>query len=237
MEEKYETLDNGGTPFTVIIKDNKVFVYENNENKLVKEYIPSHIFIGKSVINDMTIFSGAKDDPKFDGNSILLELDPNSLEYVYIGECIYSFKAYSKIIVYESPVGNSSVPYPYAIDESRNFYLMTENIVLEATQSLEDKLHEGSDPYDYYYSNYKIGGYFEDFRYLKIDNEKYIFTFTTENFEDFSKRFNYSQISGEKLDGTEIYFTKETYQSLMDRFAVYRQFKKFLNKQMIHERI
>ena len=61
---------------------------------------------------------------KFDGNSILLKLSKN--KYVYIGSLIYSFNAYNEITTFISPVGNNDVPYPYAIDEKNNYYLLSE---------------------------------------------------------------------------------------------------------------
>ena len=245
MAESYQTLDNGGNPFTVKIEDNKVSVYKNNYNEqtgdyeleFLHTYNPSHIFIGKSIVCPMTIFSGARDDPKFDGNSILLELNPNTFEYVYIGESIYSFKAYSKILSYVSPVGNSGVPYPYAIDENYNHYLMIEDVVLEMTERFRENLNDGQDAYEYYYSNHTIANNFEDIKMLKIDDENYNFTYSTEGFDNFVARFENAQVSIVKYDNSEEYFTKESYTELMKRFADYRKFQPFMNKQIIHKRI
>ena len=71
----------------------------------------------------MTKFSGGY-GKFFDGNSILLKLSKN--KYVYIGSVIYSFTSYNEITTFISPVGNSDVPYPYAIDEKNNYYLLLE---------------------------------------------------------------------------------------------------------------
>jgi len=245
MAESYQTLDNGGSPFTVKIEDTKVYVYKNNYNEQTEDYEleflhtynPSHIFIGKSILCPMTIFSGARDDPKFDGNSILLELNPNTLDYVYIGESIYSFKAYSKIVDYISPVGNSSVPYPYAIDEFSNHYLMIEDVVLELTELFREQLHAGQDAYEYYYDNHKIANNFENIKMLKIDGENYNFTYSTEGFDNFVARFDNAQVSMVKYDNSEEYFTKESYTELMNRFAEYRKFLPFMNKHVIQKRI
>jgi hypothetical protein len=245
MAESYQTLDNGGHPFTVKIKDNKVSVYKNDYNEekddydleFLYEYNPSYIFIGKSILCPMTIFSGARDDPEFDGNSILLELDSNTLEYVYIGESIYKFKAYSKILNYYSPVGNSCVPYPYAVDENNNYYLVIEDIVLKMTDNLRYVLDEGEDPYTYYYNFNKIADNFENIRMLKIDGENYNFTYSTEGFDNFVARFDNAQVSMVKEDGNEEYFTKESYTELMKRFAEYRKFIPLLEKDIIHKRL
>jgi hypothetical protein len=244
MAESYQTLDNGGNPFTVKIEDNKVSVYKNNHNEQTDDYEleflhtynPSHIFIGKSIVCPMTIFSGARDDPEFDGNSILLELNPNTHEYVYIGESIYSFKAYSKILSYVSPVGNSSVPYPYAIDELGNHYLIIEDVVLTMTEELRTILDEGEDAYTYYYKVHTIADNFEDIKMLKIDGENYNFTYSTEGFDNLVARFHNAQISMVKYDNSEEYFTKESYTELMNRFADFRKFQPFMNKHIILKR-
>ena len=56
------------------------------------------------------------------GNSFLLEMDDG--EYVYIGESIKEFhtKDGEKIIAYVSPIGNSEVAYPAALDTGGNVY-------------------------------------------------------------------------------------------------------------------
>ena len=247
----YHILDNGGKPFEVkISEDNIVSIYENKQSKEddyntykeipFKTYKPEKIFIGKSILNEMTEFSGARDNPKYDGNSILLELNSKKLEYVYIGYEIYSFKAYSKIVEYVSPVGNSSVSYPYAIDDLGNYYLMIEDIVLEKNNRIKKEIQDKSkikfDPYDYYYDNTKMRG-FENYEKLKIGNEKYMFKFSLEDFDEMKRRFNDTEIILIKNDGTEEIMNKESYKNLMDRFAKFNGFKPLLNKFIAHERL
>jgi hypothetical protein len=245
----YYTLDNGGRPFKLDISENNtVSIYELNieesdkqqkdiyEEKAFKTYKPKKIFIGKSIVNEMTEFSGAIDNSKWDGNSILLEINEKTLEYVYIGATIYSFTAYAKIIEYVSPIGNSSVSYPYAVDELGNYYLMIEDIVLEKKDEIKKKIQEKSDPYKYYYDNSYMKG-FENNEKLKIGDGKYTFMFETEDFDKMKKRFNNAQISIIKNDGSEEIVNKETYKALMDRFAKFKGFKPFLNKIMIRERL
>ena len=48
----------------------------NNYSVLIATYNPVKIFIGKSPLNQQTIFSGGH-GPYFDGNTILLKLDTN----------------------------------------------------------------------------------------------------------------------------------------------------------------
>lgn len=113
----------------------------------VAHFSPREIFLGKSLKNKMTEFSGGY-GAWATGNSILLWIKDN--QYVYIGESIFRFRSLSKIVKYLSPVGNSGVPYPYAIDYEGRYYLMIENVVVE-------NIPRGfkRDPYDYYYANGK----------------------------------------------------------------------------------
>ena len=70
----------------------------------------------------------------------------NNGKWMYIGESIYTFTPLSDIIEYFSPIGNSDVPYPYAIDTDGRYYLMIKNVILAPNQN-----KERFDPYNYYY--------------------------------------------------------------------------------------
>jgi hypothetical protein len=137
----YYILDNGDKPFHVYINGLNVYIY--NRFKLQYKFVAEKIFIGTSPINKQTLYSGHY-GPEFDGNSILLKIFKN--KYVFIGSRIYSFTSYSKIVDFRSPVGNSMVPYPYAIDTFNNYYLFLEKIVLGTVPK-----KYLMDPYDYYY--------------------------------------------------------------------------------------
>jgi hypothetical protein len=244
----YNIRDNGGNPFKVeVFGTDQVLVYKRNyvgedndqiqfDDQLIHSFSPTEIFIGKSIINKMTEFSGALDNPIYDGNSILLELDPIELKYVYIGPSIYSFKAYSKIKEYVSPYGNSGVPYPYATDENGDYYLMIEDIVLNGNEEIRTMIEDKSDPYTYYYDASQIGGIFENYESLKINNENYTFTYHTESYESMKSRFNYGDFIAVKSDGSEEILNKESFEHLMNRFALEKGFKALLNKVVIEER-
>lgn len=75
------------------------------------------------------------------GNSILI--NKTGREYVFIGEMIYSFIAKDHIVEYHSPIGNSDVPYPFAIGKEY-VYFMIEYKVIDVT-AFDDK--ELEDPY------------------------------------------------------------------------------------------
>lgn len=158
--KEYLIHDNGGRPFKCIIEDkHTIHIYKQSgydekleevlyEKTPVLTFHPKKIFIGKSPLNEMTEFSGGH-GPDFDGNSLLLEM--NDLEYIYVGSETWSFDAKHKIKEYVSPVGNNDVPYPFAIDNSNNIYLMLDKVILKYNPDIFEKIKE--DPYDFYYEN------------------------------------------------------------------------------------
>lgn len=160
----YYTHDNGGRPFKVVIKDKKkVYVYkykkydETTDTDLYseksikyekKDYFKfKKIYIGKSPKNKSTILSGGY-GPKFTGNSILLQITKN--DYLFIGNKIFSFISKAEIKNFVSPVGNSDVPYPYAIDTDGRYYLMIEAVILDKITNIKKY---NNDPYEFYYEN------------------------------------------------------------------------------------
>ena len=74
------------------------------------------------------------------------------------------FESLSPIVKFVSPVGNSSVPYPFAVDKNRNYYLLgstvimsnvPENLKMECDVCDSDCSKEtvSEEPYRYYYNN------------------------------------------------------------------------------------
>ena len=133
----YTVHDNGGRPFKVFVTKTEVVIFaetdeerkEYNKRVLtIKDY--SNIFIGRGTGAGWQV-----------GNSILVEVKPGT--YVFIGWNVYSFKINEVIKKYVSPIGNSDVPYPYAIG-TKNTYLMTELVKLDNDEF-------SGDPYKYYY--------------------------------------------------------------------------------------
>uniref|UniRef100_A0A6C0JU14 Uncharacterized protein n=1 Tax=viral metagenome TaxID=1070528 RepID=A0A6C0JU14_9ZZZZ len=158
---RYVIHDNGARPFLVEVNDQSVTVYKQfrtqawgqetvyNMARPIKRFEADKVFIGSSPRIKMTEFS-AGFGTRYDGNSILLHL--GDLDYVFIGMYIYSFKARAEIIKYVSPIGNSDVPYPYAIDEDNNTYLMIEDTVILSDEEGNLPWKEFSDePYEYFY--------------------------------------------------------------------------------------
>lgn len=141
--------DNGGEPFRVVVNKNDRIVdiydnYEKSRNPLfsIKNY--KKIFIG---MDDDYTRSNQLDYEEYAGNSILVEI--NVREYIYIGSEIYSFETEEDILDYYSPVGNSDVPYPYAIGQN-NVYLMIEEVYFPVNLMKTTKKKK-VDPYELYY--------------------------------------------------------------------------------------
>jgi len=130
-------------PFYVVIDNNLVYVYKKNINNKyitpVAAFKPSKLFIGL-VNNDIN--NDINNDSNNDGNSILLNIKDNT--YIFIGENIYSFTSYAKIIKFFSPIIDN-ISFPYAIDINNNYYLFIENIVMKSDEFFNN-------PYHFYYN-------------------------------------------------------------------------------------
>ena len=132
--KKYLIHDNGGRPFLVNINGKDVSIFKlpegveededtskNDYTELVKEYKNvKKVFIGKSVKpKDDTAYYAAY-GKEFDGNTILIEIKDK--RYCLVAEKIVEFSTKDSIEKFESPVGNSDVPYPLAYG-SQNVYV------------------------------------------------------------------------------------------------------------------
>jgi hypothetical protein len=65
-----------------------------------------------------------------DGNSILVCVNRQSHQYIWIGKRVKEFTALSPIVGFHSRVLGAFVPYPYAYDEDDNNYLFEEDVIL-----------------------------------------------------------------------------------------------------------
>lgn len=80
--------------------------------KFITQYNPLKIYIGKSYQLNISNRSYTY-DPKFDGNSILLQISKS--RYVFIGESIYEFSVTNDIIIEYYSIVNDGVSSPVAI--------------------------------------------------------------------------------------------------------------------------
>lgn len=205
--KKYLIHDNGDRPYKVVISGNYVEIFDKLKNNSYKgnpfyECYTKKIFIGKSPICETTLFSGAYGDD-FDGNTILILNE--SGEYIFIGQEIFSFFTYGTIKEYVSHVGNSDVPYVYAIDIYENIYLLSEDVILRyARQATPIDYYDT--PYKYYYSNhhitknlintnkeyitkppiysFPIAKIFCNFKKYMIDSREYYYRYNPQNIND-----------------------------------------------------
>lgn len=252
MKNIYYIHDNGGRPFMIKIKENLVDVYvdrfdanyDKSDYCFFKQFNANKIFIGKSPYDTIRLFGG-KYDKTFHGNTILLKLDNN--EYIFIGQEIFSFKSFFDIKKYVSPIGNSDVPYPYAIDNMENYYLLIENVVVK-------NVPKNCDPYHHYYHINLITpatGYvnpikpiiqnFDGIQSFGINGETYMLRYTpdsTTEYERLVKEFG-KDIYVIKTDGKKYSLTKNDYIQLMIDYENYekRIISSLLQKNIIHERL
>ena len=120
--------------FGVTFKNNgcvKVQKFEDisNDEKTIYWVKPMEIFLSKSQVCNMTVFSGARDKKVFDGNTILLKISEENGKYKYVyigGDMVCSFMTTDDIYEYISKMGNNLCPYSVATgDES--YYLLAPN--------------------------------------------------------------------------------------------------------------
>lgn len=128
--ETYLTHDNGGNAFVVDLYPKEAIVgqieYDANDQptrgkKSVR--IPyKKIFIGDKGLDAK--YNACCYHPGHKGNSFLFEQRPGV--YVHVGVEAFRFQTRGgeRILYYYSPVGNSDVPYPYAIGERHTYFLL-----------------------------------------------------------------------------------------------------------------
>jgi hypothetical protein len=235
----YFTHDNGERPFIVVINNNTVKIYKNNsdinitinDEDFIGKYEPIQIFVGKSLKNEMTKFSGGYGH-FFDGNSILLQMTKN--KYIFIGERLFAFETLNTIIEFNSPVGNNNVPYPFAIDDKGWYYLFIENVIVKNVPN-----NFKNDPYYYYYDKYlittdmgkiphvsPIDKYFWNIDEFYIGNDKYTMRydpFPKNEYERLLISFK-EKLYVIKTDGKKYELTKEQYIQLMNEFGEHQCF-------------
>lgn len=154
---------NGARPFLVYVNHNKKLVdvyrrsssyyYLSDDNEHTHDKYVTHV----QSFQPIRIFIGEEDEI---GNSILLHMndEKNNETYVFIGGDIKQFSVVpgDKINKYVSYIGNSDVPYPYAISK-KNIYLPLEDVYIPTLSKGEMDEIVRNDPYDYYYNDRSTG--------------------------------------------------------------------------------
>jgi len=117
----YITQSNGGPRFLVEINSCCINIYsikytkEGDGNYIAEK----HVFHTKF---DSVFIGQDKRYKDFKGSAILIEVAENS--YIYVCDSIASFKTKEPIKLFYLNIGNSAVPYPYAVDVDRNAYAL-----------------------------------------------------------------------------------------------------------------
>lgn len=125
-ETCYINIDNGDSVFRTCMNSRRFWVTSFREgNVVVPPTAYSRFFVGRSPENKMTKFTKGF-GPEFDGNSMLFELpsaaNNTKRKYVFVGADVRSFFAAVPIKSFLSPLDNSGVPNPYAVDRNGAVY-------------------------------------------------------------------------------------------------------------------
>jgi len=140
---KYNIHSNGATPFFVEVSGKTVTVLKNMNMEI--ENPPKKLF----TVNADEVFIGktSPTGPKSpSGNTILFRVGST---YTYIGSELYEFTTNDLIIKYYSDLGNSDVPYPYAVGQ-KYIYIMLDKVAID-----KSFFNMKEDIYKQYYENIK----------------------------------------------------------------------------------
>lgn len=143
----WETHDNGGRPFIVEEFPSKVIVYKQEFNFDTDSYNPREKLFEQPY---KKLYIG--DKPKwqeplnwysdFKGNSILVKMSKTN--YMFIGHEIYEFetKDDDEILEFWSEVGNSDVPYPFAVGTNYVYFFLDHEAIPKDYFSLDKDMYE-----------------------------------------------------------------------------------------------
>lgn len=164
--KSFITHDNGGSPYKVHIDKTTVTVFEQDDDlrdsvweltkakgRKERDKCLAFVYVKKvyQIRNARKVYVGEYKGRKYKyskldkGNSVLVQLTQN--KFAFIGNQIFTFKAKDMIESYQSPIGNSDVPYPWASGKTFT-YLLTENLWLENSE-----IKVKDDPYSDFYLN------------------------------------------------------------------------------------
>ena len=130
-QKRYDIHANGAVPFQVAVSGKSVSVF-NNSLKKVFTVKSDEVFIGKKSP------TGPTSPP---GNTILLKVGP---KYTYIGSEIYHFSPVKGdvILKYYSDLGNSDVPYPYAVGNTHIYIMLDKVAVDKSLFNMKDDIYK-----------------------------------------------------------------------------------------------
>ena len=152
-QTSYLIHNNGGRPYIVYITPNTITTffreYQSNtgtykEEKKVLDTTYKRVFIGDNLAS-LPKYS-KKGESR--GNTILIHKNDN--HYIFIGHIIYSFDIPldDEIIEYYSPIGNSDVPYSYAVTNKETYFM------LDKAKLPNELIDFKKDPYGQFYGHH-----------------------------------------------------------------------------------
>lgn len=145
--ETYDTLDAGKKAFRVTIIDDVVSIYDLSLETINQDTLEYNEIKNKPklVLTIQTLLVGSPSEGTLnEGNVIIVEIEP--LNYYYIGATIFKFTTQSPLIELVSNVGNNKITTPYAIDETKSYYLFNNFTIISGAVSMEN-------PYLYFNDN------------------------------------------------------------------------------------
>ena len=172
MIELYIMQYNDQSRYLVVMKQNiYVSVYKYEKYKFDQPFQAKNIFIGDSNVCPTTEFSGALNNPNFDGNTILLECEDS--KYIYIsGLDVFKFRTDDKILDYITLMGNNMIPYTFVVGDRYTYFISThynyfENVKIQKGTLLHLS-NDSMDPYDYHLSKNSLNCFKELLEYNQI---------------------------------------------------------------------
>ena len=136
----YHVLHNGGLPFRVVLDPREIAVYALKPENSVDHQPDRESYAADPMVRTgyRRVFVGrARRDPRdvpghpvsYKGNSVLAELPGKQRRYMFAGHEVFEFDAPERITGFYSPVGNSGVPYPYALGR-KYVHLLLDRVAL-----------------------------------------------------------------------------------------------------------
>lgn len=116
----YETHDNGGRPFRVDVSPTTVSVTVQSTGKSAGQFAVQRTWVGADPLR----LGPEKFKPWMLGNSVFAELTDG--RYLFVGDRVFTFSPMKgdSIDIFQSYVGNSDVPYPYAISNTHTYLML-----------------------------------------------------------------------------------------------------------------
>jgi hypothetical protein len=138
--KQYETHDNGGRPFLVIDSGKDIKVYRQVWDKEKEKHSPvKEVF--RTFYKKLFVGKDPENLPAYNGNSLLAKI--NNTKYIFIGHEVKEFTTEEddEIEKFVSPVGNSDVPYPYAIGKENTYFILENKVIPNSVLDFKKDLY------------------------------------------------------------------------------------------------